>query len=225
LIGVTRGTYACGFAVGVLPGEPFGFGGMMRSIAGLMQEGLMQVVVSRMISAGVFTAIVAGAVTLGYVKGAAAQQPARSAQAQTPKLDFHEYDGTWELIGGDTRTPNTIPKVIRFKGGSQALAVSLEGPDPDVYRIDESEVRSIAQASGTALDRWTRLTILPDALALTIRTRGGDNYRLATNVLTLSDVLTVERVVSTADTTSGTINVPGDPRNVRTKATYRRTAN
>jgi hypothetical protein len=77
------------------------------------------------------------------------------------------------------------------------------------------------QPSGTALDRWTRLTILPDALALTIRTGGGGNYRLATSVLRLSDVLTVERVVSTADT-AGTINVPGDPRNVRTKATYRK---
>jgi hypothetical protein len=65
------------------------------------------------------------------------------------------------------------------------------------------------------------MTILPDALALTIRTGAGDNFRLATNVLRLSDVLTVERVVSTAHA-SGTINVPGDPRNVRTKATYRR---
>jgi hypothetical protein len=33
----------------------------------------MHVTVSRMISAGAFTAVVAGALTLGYVKGAAAQ--------------------------------------------------------------------------------------------------------------------------------------------------------
>ena len=182
----------------------------------------MQFTVARMISAGVFAACVASAGTLGYVRGAAAQQATPASQTQRPKMDFHEYDGTWELIGSDTRTLSTVPKVIRFKGGAQALSVALEGPDADAYRIDGTEARTILQPSGTPLDRWTRLTILPDALALTIRT-GGDNYRLATNVMRLSDVLTVERVVSTVDT-GKTINVPEDPRNVRTKATYRRVA-
>ena len=183
----------------------------------------MHVTVSRMISAGAFTALVAGALTLGNVNGVAAQQPSASAQTQRPRMDFHEFDGTWELIEGQTRTPTTVPKVIQFKGGAQALSVSLEGPEQDAYRIDGTEVRTVLQPSGTPLDRWTRLTILPDSLALTIRTGEGGNYRLATSVLSLSDVLTVERVVSSADA-SGTINVPGDPRNVRTKATYRKVA-
>lgn len=180
----------------------------------------MQVTVSRMISAVVFTALVAGAVTLSDVKGAAARQAVPSAQGQPLKMDFRDYDGTWTLIG-DTNS-STIPRVIRFKGGAQALTVALDGADPDIYRIDGSEVRSVAQPSGVALDRWTRLTILPDALALTIRTSGGNNKRIATSVLRLSDVLTVERLVSTADM-AGTINVPADMRNVRTQATYRRT--
>jgi hypothetical protein len=183
----------------------------------------MHVTVSRMISAGAVTVIVAGALTLSNVNGVAAQQVTGSAQVQRPKMDFHEFDGTWELIEGQTRTLITVPKVIRFTGGAQALSVSLEGPEQDAYRIDGTEVRTILQPSGTPLDRWTRLTILPDSLALTIRTGQGGNYRLATNVLSLSDVLTVERVVSSADAT-GTITVPEDPRNVRTKATYRKVA-
>jgi hypothetical protein len=49
------------------------FGGMIRSIACPHSGGVMQVTVSRMISAGAFTAIVVGALTVGYVTGTAAQ--------------------------------------------------------------------------------------------------------------------------------------------------------
>jgi hypothetical protein len=185
----------------------------------------MQVTVSRMISAVVFTAVFAGAMTLGYVKGASAQQVAASAQNQPSKLQFDEYDGTWTLIG-DTdaaaQTDGRVPKVIRFQGGAKVVTVSLDGREPDVYKIDGSEVRSILQPSGAVLDRWTRLTIIPDALALTTRTQSRDSVRIATSVLSLSGVLTVDTLVSTADVASGTINVPANPRNVRVKATYER---
>jgi hypothetical protein len=136
-------------------------------------------------------------------------------------MDFHDYDGTWTLTGAD-RTALLVPKVIRFQGGPQALTVSLDGQEADSYRIDGNELRVIAQPTGALLDKWTRLTILPDALALTTRTAAGGSVSIRTSVLSLAGGLTVETLVSTADAASGTINMPGDPRNVRIRATYER---
>jgi hypothetical protein len=73
----------------------------------------MRFTVSQMVSAGVFSAIVAGAATLGYVTGASAQQP--YPQQTMPKI----------LTGDDIRF-QTIGSVTRDSKGN-ALGDSIQG--------------------------------------------------------------------------------------------------
>jgi hypothetical protein len=115
----------------------------------------------------------------------------------------------------------TVTKIPRLRPGDNAPAAATE-----VYRLDGMETRAMDAATGVALARSYRFTLVADMLALTIKEgRHGEDgaFTLVTDAYAVDgDALTMHRQLSSI-APSRTIYTMVDPaNNLRHTFVYRR---
>ncbi len=153
------------------------------------------------------------------------------AQNSQPPRTFSQFAGTWVLdeaasTGRLNMTPRiplrlsiettpdaiTVTKRPRLRPGDRAP----ESPPPEAYRLDGTETRAVDAATGVALDRSYRFTLVADMLALTIKEgRHGESgpFTLVTDAYAVDgDVLTLHRQLSSISP-ARTIYTMSEPTN------------
>ena len=164
-----------------------------------------------------------------------------AAQNNLPPRTFSQFAGTWVLDeAASTGRLNITPRIpLRMTIDATPLAVTVTksprlrpgdrapaAPAAEVYRLDGMETRVMDAATGVALDRSYRFTLVADMLALTIKEgRHGEDgpFTLVTDAYAVDgDVLTVHRQLSSISP-SRTVYTMVDPaNNFRHTFVYRR---
>jgi hypothetical protein len=178
----------------------------------------------------------------GLVMLAALAVPAAiPAQNNLPPRTFSQFAGTWVLDeAASTGRLNITPRIpSRMTIEATPLAVTVTkiprlrpadkvpaAPVPETYRLDGMETRVTDPATGVALDRSFRFTLVADMLALTIKEgRHGEDgaFTLVTDAYAVDgDQLTLHRQLSSISPSRTVYTMTEPTNNSRHTFVYRR---
>lgn len=153
-----------------------------------------------------------------------------AAQSTRPPRDFAEFRGTWVL--DESRTVGRIAalpaaKRVVISTTPTEFTVVKDSQEPEIFRVDGSEVQLRDERTGALLDRTRRFTLVAGMVALTTAEKrpvaGGpaaaftgtrtNNMIVTDAYMVLGDELIVERQMSSLALPEGHLVMLGDPRN------------
>jgi len=149
----------------------------------------------------------------------------RTSVLSAPR-EFIELRGTWmldEAAGKGHIAGLPVPHTLTISTTPVEISVVKDGNDPEVYRVDGTEVAARDVRTGTTLDIRYAFTLVAGMVALTSKRTRGDFTNIITDAYTASgNTLTIERQLSVLANPQRNLVTLSDERNNRQTLVYRR---
>ena len=161
--------------------------------------------------------------------GSVVVSPHLQAQDQRPvraPREFIELRGTWmldETAGKGHIAGLPIAHTLTISTTPVEISLVKDGNDPEVYRIDGTEVAARDVRTGATLDIRYSFTLVAGMVALTSKRTRGDFTNIITDAYAASgDTLSIERQLSVLANPQRNLVTLSDERNNRQTLVYRR---
>lgn len=165
-------------------------------------------------------------ITVVLLSAPASRLHAQDGRPIRPPREFIELRGAWmldESAGKGHIAGLPVARTITISTTPVEISVVKDANEPEVYRVDGTEVAARDIKTGVVLDKRYSFTLVAGMVALTSKRTNGNFTNIITDAYAATgDTLTVERQLSVLTRPQGSLVTLSDDRNNRQTLVYRR---